>query len=124
MRDQIGKILELSKRDNLTVQVMPLAVPGNPGLPGAFTLLEYQDPSETIVSVDTVAGNVIIEGAERLQICARSFAKMRSITLGPTASRSRLKVAMASYEERIGERTPDVEEEQQEQPGRRMRRGE
>jgi DNA-binding XRE family transcriptional regulator len=109
MHDQISKILELSKRDNFTVQIMPL--------------LEYEDPSETIASVDTVAGNVIIDGTERLQICVRSFAKMRSIALGPTASRTRLKVALASYEERICERTPGVEEEQQEQPGRRMRRG-
>lgn len=121
MKEQIRHLQELSRLDHITLQVMPLAVGSHPGLPGGVTVLEYQDPNETIVSVDSVAGNIILDGADKVQLCLRSFALMRSLALGPSASRTRLKVAYATTEERMRERSTDLAEEQQERSTRRLR---
>jgi transcriptional regulator with XRE-family HTH domain len=46
MAGQLQRILELSKRDDITFRIMPFAQGAHPGLQGPFVLMQFPDPED------------------------------------------------------------------------------
>jgi transcriptional regulator with XRE-family HTH domain len=63
MRDQLGHLLELAERRNVTIQVLPFAVGLHPAMVGSFTLLQFQEVPD-IAFVEHQAGSVYLDNGD------------------------------------------------------------
>jgi transcriptional regulator with XRE-family HTH domain len=69
MRAQLYRLLELSKADNVTVQVLPYAAGAHSGLGGPFTLFGFAEPMHdlAIVHVENQRSFLLIEDEHDIQ---------------------------------------------------------
>jgi hypothetical protein len=75
MRDQLSHLVALSRRPNITVQVIPNAG-AHPGLLGAFTVAELGG-SPAIVNIEDVADGRVTEDADTVSMVALRFHSLR-----------------------------------------------
>lgn len=61
MAAQIKHLIKAAARPNVTVQIMPNAKGAHAGMAGPFSLLEFEPSADTVVYVDSIAGNVYLE---------------------------------------------------------------
>jgi len=67
MTGQLHRLLELSRRDNLTLRVLPFTAGAHAAMAGAFTLLEFAEPVDPdVVCVEHLTGARHIEDAEEV----------------------------------------------------------
>lgn len=91
MREQLGRIIELARRPNITVQVLPLSVGVHPAVTGSFELLAFADESDhDVVYVERVGGAVILEHAKDVATYLRAFDELSRRALDPDASVERI----------------------------------
>lgn len=87
-REQLRHLLEASERSNVTVQVIPLTAGYHRGTRGSLHMLEFLDPQDPIVaSVETVAGQLIIDRPDELRTCVKIMENLRTVALSPAATR-------------------------------------
>lgn len=86
-REQLSWLLELGKRRNVTVQILPLAAGALAASRAAFCAFSF-DAERTVeaVSMDGYAGGATFHGAEELTAYADMFDVLRSSALTPDAS--------------------------------------
>lgn len=88
MREQLKHLLKLSELPNVTVQVIPLKAGYHRGTRGSLHLLEFADPEDPVVaSVETVAGQLVIDRPDELRTCVKIMENLRTVALSPAASR-------------------------------------
>jgi transcriptional regulator with XRE-family HTH domain len=85
MRDQLLHLVALSRRPNITIQVIP-NTGAHPGLLGAFTVAELGD-SPAIVNVEDIADGRVTEDADTVSMVALRFHSLRGDALSKSASR-------------------------------------
>jgi transcriptional regulator with XRE-family HTH domain len=85
MRDQLRHLSDVTDLPNVTVQVIPLATGGNPGLSGPFSMLEFEDDSP-VVYVESQAGNLYLEKKHDVRRYASTFDLLRAMALSPADS--------------------------------------
>ena len=86
MHDQFMRLVEMSRRPHITIQVVPYAAGGHSGLVGAFIIAD--SPAEqSIVFIDDVVGGRVAEDGPTLSEAALCFEALRSEALPKTASR-------------------------------------
>lgn len=91
MNAQLAHLLKMSDLPNITVQVIPLVAGYHRGTRGSLHILEFADPEDPIIaSVETVAGQMIIDRPGELRTCAKIMEHLRAVALSPSASRDQI----------------------------------
>lgn len=86
MRGQLARLIELSLRPNVTLQILPFAVGGHAGLNGSFTTLTTSDLS--VVLVENLTTGWYLEDLEEIRRHDVVFDHLRAAALSPSDSRS------------------------------------
>lgn len=95
MAAQLGHLLKASELPNVTVQVIPLAAGYHRGTRGSLHILEFADPEDPfIASVETVAGQMVLDRPGDLRTCTKIMDHLRSAALSPADSRNQLRHLM------------------------------
>ncbi|MFF5244357.1 helix-turn-helix domain-containing protein [Streptosporangium sp. NPDC000095] len=89
MRGQYIKLLELADRDNVTIQVLPLAAGIHPATAGTFAVMEFRelyDPA--VVYVETMTSSLYVENDSEMYWYTLAFDHLRAVALGPDNSKA------------------------------------
>jgi transcriptional regulator with XRE-family HTH domain len=88
MRDQMRRLQDLTKQPRFTLQVLPFSAGANPGVNGAFAILEFADEQEPdVVSLDGGPNAVLLrENEEEVTSYRDAFVRLRELSLGPNES--------------------------------------
>ncbi|GIM83134.1 helix-turn-helix domain-containing protein [Salinispora arenicola] len=92
---QLEHLLKASDLPNVTIQVIPLAAGYHRGTRGSLHILEFADPEDPfIASVETVAGQMVLDRPGDLRTCTKIMEHLRSVALSPADSRDQLRYIM------------------------------
>ncbi|HEX5405453.1 MAG TPA: helix-turn-helix transcriptional regulator [Pseudonocardiaceae bacterium] len=84
MRDQLKHLIEATELATVTIQVLPDELGSHPGLDGAFTVLEFEDPEDpSLLYVEYPTGAIHVEKTEEVTDAKLLFSKLRSLALSP-----------------------------------------
>jgi transcriptional regulator with XRE-family HTH domain len=87
MRDQLARLVEASRKPNVTLQVLPFASGSHAGLRGPFSILEFPERADADVAyVESVAGIIYLEKEREVRTCAEAFDRLRAAALSPGQS--------------------------------------
>ena len=86
MESQYRRLLELSERSNVTIQILPLAAGVYSGGPVSFTVMGLPHPDPEIVVIEYRGGNLYIERSEDVVVHAHVFDRIRANAKGPDES--------------------------------------
>jgi transcriptional regulator with XRE-family HTH domain len=92
MRAQLRHLVEATELPNVAIQIVPLSMGANPGLTGAFSILEFEDESP-VVYVESRAGNLYLEKRSDIRQNVTAFDLLRSMALAPAESIALLRQA-------------------------------
>jgi transcriptional regulator with XRE-family HTH domain len=99
MRSQLSHLVEMSRRPNVTIQVVPYEAGGHTGLLGAFSVAET-GTRDAIVFVEDIADGRVFEDDATLSQVAQRFKALQSEALPKGASRDLIaKVAEEEWTE-------------------------
>lgn len=88
MAAQLRSLLKASEMPNVTIQVIPLRAGYHRGTRGSLHILEFADPEDPILaSVETVAGQLILDRPHDLRTCTKIMEHLRAVALSPAESR-------------------------------------
>jgi transcriptional regulator with XRE-family HTH domain len=99
MAEQLAKILELSARPNVRMQVLPYEVGAHPGVESNFTLLELPNSTPGVVFVEGLIGSTYLERADDLKKYRGIFDQLQNIALNPKGSADLVAKLLHSYKE-------------------------
>ena len=100
MREQLGKILEMSATSNVTMQIVPFEAGAQPGLDNTFMLLEFDSPVQSpVVFVENLAGNLYLERDAEIQRYREVLEHLRACALSPNNSVKYVKEIIKALEE-------------------------
>ncbi|GGR85105.1 transcriptional regulator [Streptomyces humidus] len=86
-REQLSAILDVTKRKNVTVQVLPFSAGALAALTSAFSTFSFDaEPTVEAVTLENLRGTSVLEGPEDLAAYANAFDQLRSAAMGPDAS--------------------------------------
>ncbi|MFD5425496.1 helix-turn-helix domain-containing protein [Streptomyces sp. NPDC127084] len=91
MRDQIDRLIDLSRRRGITVQILPLGMHPAYGSGGALTLLGFDHPWLPAASVDTPLGGEHTDDPAEVSRLEAEFEFIASAALSADESRAVLK---------------------------------
>ena len=87
MRGQLARLVEASRKPNVTLQVLPFASGSHAGLRGSFSILEFPERADPDVAyVESVAGIIYLEKEREVKHCAEAFDRLRAAALSPGQS--------------------------------------
>ncbi|MFC4335497.1 helix-turn-helix domain-containing protein [Salininema proteolyticum] len=91
MAKQLQHLLDMTEKESVNVQVLPLAAGTYPGMLGSFTIMEFGEETEgyrhpEVVYVESHNGDIYEEG-ESVRPFQTVFNNLRSIAMGPVESR-------------------------------------
>ncbi|MDG4817878.1 MULTISPECIES: helix-turn-helix transcriptional regulator [unclassified Micromonospora] len=91
MEAQLHHLLKMAELPNITVQVIPLSAGYHRGTRGSLHILEFPDPEDPIIaSVETVAGQMVLDRPGDLRTCTKIMEHLRTVALSPAATRDQL----------------------------------
>ncbi len=89
-RGQLGRLLELMDRPNISVQVLPLEAGDKANMSGSFVMFSFgSERSVSTVFVETLTSSQYLERDEELRGYTLVFDALRSAALSPAASAAR-----------------------------------
>ncbi|MET9292342.1 helix-turn-helix transcriptional regulator [Streptomyces sp. NPDC003077] len=95
MRAQLQHLVEVERRPNVTLQVLPYSAGAHPGLNGPFTVLGFaQDGDADVVLTENLASSLYFEDKRELHRFQWAFDRLTAIAASPRASVSLLKTAI------------------------------
>jgi hypothetical protein len=86
MHGQLAHLAEMSRRPNITVEVVPYGAGAHSGLLGAFALAQFEN-APAIVYLETAAGGQIAEAPATVAQVMLTFDTLRSESLPRGISR-------------------------------------
>jgi transcriptional regulator with XRE-family HTH domain len=87
MRTQLGRLIEMAKMPNVTVQVVPHAVGAHGGMGVGFMMLDFADGAgPPAVYLDTVTGGLRTSQPSEVARFDRLWEQLRTLALNPTKS--------------------------------------
>lgn len=98
MHDQLLHLVEMSRKPNVTVQVVPYSAGGHTGLLGAFDVAESGN-REAIVFLDDIADGRVSEDTAMVSLITLRFASLRSDALPKGASRTLMESVAGKWKE-------------------------
>lgn len=97
MAAQLAKILEVSARPNVVVQVLPYERGAHPAMESNFTILELPDQTPDIVFVEGMIGSTYLDRDDDLKRYREVFHKLQSIALNPKDTADLIVKRMRDY---------------------------
>lgn len=98
-QEQLASVLEVSKRQNVTVQVLPFTA-GVLAAFSAFASFSFDsDPAVEAVTMENLRGTSVLEDPEDLTAYANTFDLLRSSALTPDESSRLIRRVLRSYKE-------------------------
>ncbi|ROO83743.1 helix-turn-helix protein [Actinocorallia herbida] len=89
MREQLHHLVELSWRNNITLQVLPFSAGSHPGNAGAFELFSFAEPADPeVVYVQYRLGCLYLEDSSDINAYSEVFDHLRARALSPDDSRA------------------------------------
>ncbi|MFF8318937.1 helix-turn-helix domain-containing protein [Streptomyces bobili] len=86
-REQLSAILEVGKRKNVTVQVLPFSAGMLAAATSAFSAFSFDlEPTVEAVTLDNLLGSSVLEAPEDMTAYVNTFDLLRSAALAPDAS--------------------------------------
>jgi transcriptional regulator with XRE-family HTH domain len=89
MRAALTHLLEVARRPNIVVQVIPLEVGAHEGLRGPFVIAEFEEAPD-VAYQDTPVSGQIIEDRDAIKELARTWEALQRVTLPETLSLRRI----------------------------------
>jgi transcriptional regulator with XRE-family HTH domain len=91
-RGQLGRLLELMGRPNISVQVLPLEAGDKASMSGSFVMFSFgREQSVSTVFVENLTSSQYLERDQELRGYALVFDALRSAALSPAASAARIR---------------------------------
>ncbi|TDD61963.1 XRE family transcriptional regulator [Actinomadura darangshiensis] len=88
MRGQLEHLHDLSRRNAMTLQVLPFTAGAHPGMQTGFYLLGFAHPADPdIAYIEYRTGGVFLEQADEVAIYVRTFDQLRARATGPDEAR-------------------------------------
>jgi DNA-binding XRE family transcriptional regulator len=86
MREQLNRVIEMGRRPNIVIQVIPSAVGVHDGLPGAgFIIADFED-APRMAYQDTALCGQIIEDSDDIAVLMSTWDRLRAETLPRSGS--------------------------------------
>lgn len=85
MARQLRHILEAVERPSISLQVLPLALQGHPGLDGSFHLLDFPR-NKPVVHLEHKISGLFLEEPEQVEFFRRDVDKLTEVGLSPAKS--------------------------------------
>ncbi|MEV7089772.1 helix-turn-helix transcriptional regulator [Streptomyces sp. NPDC093085] len=99
-QEQLAHVLEVGKRKNVTVQVLPFTSGLKAGVTSAFASFSFDsEPTVEAVTLDNLRGTSILEAVDDLTAYTNAFDQLRSAALTPEASARLLRGVLRSGKE-------------------------
>ncbi|GAB2936318.1 helix-turn-helix transcriptional regulator [Streptomyces heilongjiangensis] len=99
-REQLAAILEVGKRRNVTVQILPFSAGPVVGVTSAFQSFSFEsEPTVEAVALENLRGMSVLEAPEDLAAYANAYDELRSAALAPDVSARLIRSAVRSSEE-------------------------
>ena len=87
MAEQLGQLIEMAKRPNVTLQVLPFPSGEHAGMDGEFTILRYPDPADPIVVfIENTGSDLYLEASEVTRRYSKIFDHLRAAAQNPGES--------------------------------------
>lgn len=86
MAEQLAHVIEVSKRDNITVQVLPYTAGAHPALDSTFILLEFAPPVPGVVYVEGLVGQMYLERPVDFNRYSKIYGLLTGIAMSPRLS--------------------------------------
>ena len=88
MQAQLRHIVEMGKRPNVTIQVLPFSEGWHPGTSGSFSILEFPEGVHSPVSyIVTPAGEIYLEREDEVRRATLAFTHLQTAALSASKSR-------------------------------------
>ncbi|MGY3202438.1 helix-turn-helix domain-containing protein [Streptomyces sp. TE5632] len=99
-QEQLATILEIGKRKNVTVQVLPFSAGVLGAVTSAFSAFSFDsEPTVEAVTLENLRGTSVLEGPEDLTAYANMYDLLRSSALAPEASAKLIRGILRSLKE-------------------------
>ncbi len=99
-REQLSTMLDVGKRQNVTVQILPFSAGTVAGAAAGFSSFSFEsEPTVEAVTLENLRGTSVLEGPEDLAAYANAFDQLRSSALAPDASARLVRSALRSIKE-------------------------
>ncbi|MER5783727.1 DUF5753 domain-containing protein [Streptomyces mobaraensis] len=91
MRDQLSRLLAMSSRPNVNIQIMPSDSPPHVGQVGSYTLLGFEDrPDLDVVHTESLTSSMYVEDRAQVGVYRDGFGRLTATALGVEASIERI----------------------------------
>ncbi|MEU1821761.1 helix-turn-helix transcriptional regulator [Streptomyces abikoensis] len=91
MHDQLTRLLAMSRRPNITIQVLPAGVSPHMGQMGSFSLLGFADHSDLdVVHIESLTSGLYVEDGQEVALYQSAFERLSAAALAPEASAERI----------------------------------
>lgn len=88
MREQLERLIDLSREPHVTVQVLPFTVGAHPGMVGTFSLLEFSDAADSsVVYLEGVTSDLYLEKHTEVQHYSVMYEHLRAQAHNPEQTR-------------------------------------
>jgi len=98
MHDQLAHLVDLSRKPNITIQVVPYDAGGHSGLLGAFVIADRPSAARIVFIEDVIGGRVSEDAATVAEVVLR-FDALRSEALPKNDSRTRIESVAGRWKE-------------------------
>ena len=87
MAAQLGRLAEVAKLPNLTLQVLPFTAGEHAGMDGEFTVLHYRESADPdVVYIENTGNDLYLEGSEATRRYNKIFDHLRAAAQNPGES--------------------------------------
>jgi transcriptional regulator with XRE-family HTH domain len=86
MSAQVDRLIVLSKRPSVTMQVIPYTVGAHPAMASTFNILEFTGSVASVVYVEGLVGWIYVERPPDIERYQQVFERLRNIALNPKES--------------------------------------
>lgn len=86
MQAQLAHLAEATELPHVTVQALPYAVGGHPGMGGSFVIMQFDQGAASVVYIETQGGSLFLESDTDVSRFGAIFEHLRALALPPHAS--------------------------------------
>jgi transcriptional regulator with XRE-family HTH domain len=86
MRGQLDRLVEVSKRPNVTMQLIPYSAGAHPAMGSVFNILEFAGAVPSVVYVEGLVGWIYLERPQDIDRYQQVFERLRTVALTPQES--------------------------------------
>jgi transcriptional regulator with XRE-family HTH domain len=87
MAEQLGRLIEVAKRPNVTLQVLPFTSGEHAGMDGDFAILHYRESADPdVVYIENTGSDLYLEGSEVTRRYNKIFDHLRAAAQNPGES--------------------------------------